>query len=182
MTVLQTRATIARIPGQRRTPGPVGRARTAGPSLTVFTGECFGRSVGLRWAACDLTSASAMWGSHLGSVERVRVVARGRRGLPAAVDLPSGVDAYAVPWYDGPAQLVRRFVPVVWAISRAVHDADRIVLQVPGANSCIAGAVCRLTGRRYDLQLNERLTTRAARAQLRWLVRGADATRPGSLR
>lgn len=178
MRVLQTPAALARIPGQRRTSAPVARSRSAASSLTVFTNERLGRSAGLRWAAPDARSASAMWESYLGTAERVRVVARGRRGLPGTVDLPGGVDAYVVPCYDGTAGLVRRFVPVLLAISHAVRDADRIVLQVPGPNSSIAGVVCRLTGRRYDLQLSERLTTRAARAQLRWLVRGADAVHP----
>ena len=94
-----------------------------------------------------------------------------------------------MPYYIGLRQLGSTLGPVVMSVARAVHDAESIILRLPGVIGSIGAAICVGTRRRYSVEVvgdprevlaagvlgAGRLLASAAAGYLRWAVRGADA-------
>ncbi|MFD2417333.1 glycosyltransferase [Amycolatopsis pigmentata] len=142
-----------------------------------------------RWTATVAASGPA---NPPSSTNQVRVVGRGDpRALADTVALPGGVTLVPLPYYVGVGGLMRRLVPLVVAVARAVATADTIILRVPGVMGSIAAAVCRVLRREYAVEVigdpadvlragvlgsvGRRLAP-LAEAQMRWLVRHAGAS------
>lgn len=159
------------------------------PRVSVFTEARFGRGQDDEWRALHRAEASALERFRRAGYD-VTVVAR---GLPSRT--PDGVgpptDVASLPNYLGPSGFVRALPRLVPAVFRAVRDADRIVVHMPGAIGGVAATVCRLTRRRYAAEIvgepvavlgNEvggrggRWLARVVGRHTRWTVRGASHT------
>lgn len=161
--------------------------------LHIFTEARFGRDVDGQWAANDAANGPGAWDSYLHGGNRVRLVARadGRSGT-GSVPLPPAIGLVPLPHYVGSAALIRKFAHVVVETGRAVREAPVVVLRVPGVIGFVAAVACRLTGRKYAVDVvgdpadviragilgrPGRLATPLVAAHMRWVVRGADASR-----
>ncbi|TWP52412.1 glycosyltransferase [Lentzea tibetensis] len=98
--------------------------------------------------------------------------------------------ARPLPDYHGPVALVRTLPRLALAIVREVLRAEVVVLRQPGPIGWIAAVACKLLRRRYSVEVvgdpfdvlvsgtlgrAGRSCARLARAQMRWVVRGATA-------
>jgi glycosyltransferase involved in cell wall biosynthesis len=167
-----------------------GRPRSA--VVSVFGEARFGRDRSGRWAATDRANGGDAWDAHtMGGRVRLVVRADPRPGT-GSVPLAPGVEVVPLPHYVGPAALVRRLLPLTVAVWRAVLAADVVVLRLPGVVGVIAATACRLTRRRYAVEVvgdpadvlaagvlgrPGRWLSRPAAAQLRRVVRAAAASR-----
>ncbi|HZE66308.1 MAG TPA: glycosyltransferase [Sporichthyaceae bacterium] len=167
------------LPGQRR--------------VSVFTETRFGRTEDGRWAAADTSGARESWSAYLAAGATVTLVGRADpAGGPNAVALDPALGLHPLPYYLGIGGFARAAWPLFREIRRSVREADLIVLRLPGAVGSTAALVCKLTGREYvadvlgdpaDVAAKGALGDRARRAvpllaaQMRWLVRGARASR-----
>lgn len=103
----------------------------------------------------------------------------------------SPTEVAALPNYVGLAGLIKTLPSLLVAVVRAVRDADRIVVHLPGAVGGMAATACRLTGRRYAAEIvgepvavlggevggrGGRWLARAIGRHMRWAVRGASHT------
>lgn len=161
-------------------------------TLSLFTDARFlGTDHG--WQPVDPANGSTAREAYLRDGNRMRIVARGE-ALPgrSAGALDDGSELAPLPYYVGPRSLARRLVPLARAVAREVARAEVIVLRQPGIVGSVAAPVCRLLRRRYAVEvvgdpadvlrsgvlgdLGRRLADPAA-AYLRWVVRGASASR-----
>jgi glycosyltransferase involved in cell wall biosynthesis len=161
--------------------------------VSVFTETRFGRTEDGSWAAADTSGARESWVAYLQAGADVTLVGRADpEGGPNAVELDPALELRPLPYYVGIGGFVRQAWPLLREIRHSVRDADLIVLRLPGAIGSTAAMVCKLTGREYvadvlgdpaDVAKQGALGNRAKRAvpllaaQMRWLVRGAGASR-----
>ncbi|WP_405093447.1 glycosyltransferase family 4 protein [Micromonospora sp. NBC_01392] len=99
----------------------------------------------------------SIWSRYLAAFDEVRLVSRVRHvdaAPPDAgrVDGP-GVEVWAVPYYEGPAQFARHNVAIRQAIARAVVDADSVILRVPSPIAAVASSRLRRRGRPYAVEV-----------------------------
>jgi len=174
-------------------------ARRTGPGpgcaaeVSVFTEARLGRTDRGRWAAIEEANGAAAWSVYLRSGAVVRLVGRAQtQPGTASATLPAGVQVAPLPYYVGVPGLARSLPALVIGIRRAVRTADVAILRVPGPIGSVAALACRFSGRRYAVevvgdpadvlasgvagQIGRRLAPAAA-AQMRWMVRGAAASR-----
>jgi glycosyltransferase involved in cell wall biosynthesis len=161
--------------------------------VSVFTETRFGRTDDGAWAAADTSGARESWLAYLQAGAEVTLVGRADPAAgPNAVELDPALELRPLPYYVGIGGFVRTAWPLLKEIRHSVREADLIVLRLPGAIGSTAAMVCKLTGREYvadvlgdpaDVAKQGALGNRARRAvpllaaQMRWLVRGAGASR-----
>jgi glycosyltransferase involved in cell wall biosynthesis len=160
--------------------------------VSVFTETRFGRTENGVWAAADTSGARESWLAYLQAGAEVTLVGRADPAGPNAVELDPALELRPLPYYVGIGGFVRKAWPLLKEIRHSVREADLIVLRLPGAIGSTAAMVCKLTGREYvadvlgdpaDVAAKGALGNRARRAvpllaaQMRWLVRGAGASR-----
>ncbi|HJQ44880.1 MAG TPA: glycosyltransferase [Amycolatopsis sp.] len=169
-----------------------GRVPAHNRTLSLFSEARFVLR-GEGWAPVDPANGESAREAYLRAGHRLRVVARGD-SLPgqSASRFDDGSELVALPHYRGLAGLLRTLVPLARAVTRVVADADVVLLRMPGAVSSVAALACRVLHRRYAVEVvgdpaevlasgavgaAGRMLTRPAAAYLRWVVRGASASR-----
>ncbi|HEX5407900.1 MAG TPA: glycosyltransferase [Pseudonocardiaceae bacterium] len=170
-----------------------GRAENGPRVLSLFIEGRFLADIGGRWSPVDPANGASAWRGYLRDGNRLRLVARARTGPARPPDgLLGGGALVPLPYWVGPAELARRFVPFAVAVARAVADAEVIVLRLPGTAGSVGALACRVLRRRYAVEVvgdpvdvlrsgvlgaAGRLLARPAGAHLRRVVRGASASR-----
>ncbi|WP_433802901.1 glycosyltransferase family 4 protein [Actinomycetospora sp. CA-084318] len=155
--------------------------------VTVFTEARFGLGTDGVWRALHRAEAAGLDRFRRAGFE-VDVMARAdSRVRDAGVGTPTTV--LPLPNYVGMRGLVLAVPRVLPAVVRAVRQADRIVVHLPGPIGGLAATVCRLIGRRYAAEVvgdpaavlenlmggvHGRLLARMQAAHTRWTVRGAS--------
>jgi glycosyltransferase involved in cell wall biosynthesis len=160
--------------------------------ISIFTETRFAKRPDGRWSALDPASRGQRWDRYTQDGDTVRVVARADwRPSAGSAPVPDEVTLVPLPYYVGVRGLVRKLLPVMRSVTRAVTQAETIVLRVPGVMGSIAAFVCWLLRRNYAVEvvgdpadvlragvlgrLGNRLSP-LAEAQMRWLVRHAAAS------
>lgn len=166
---------------------PADRQRT----ISLFTEDRYGTDLDGRWAAVEDHDPHA-WSRYQRQAATLRMVVRADPRLgSASVRLDDDVEVEPLPYYIGLRAMLRTFPRLVLAVARAVQRSDTIILRTPGTISTIAALVCRLTGRRYAVEVvgdpadvlmagvlgttGRRLAPIAARG-MRGIVRGASSS------
>jgi glycosyltransferase involved in cell wall biosynthesis len=181
------RAAAGRVDGQ--VGGRVGGAPIV---YSVFSEARFGRDADGRWAAIDRANGGRAWHRYTANGNRVRLVVRAdSQPGSGVVPVQDDVHVLPMPYYVGLPGLIRRFIPLAMSVRRAVADADRVVLRVPGVIGSLGAVACRVSRRRYAVEVVGdpadvlasgvlgavgRCARHLAAAQLRWVVRGADTS------
>lgn len=160
--------------------------------LSLFTDARFVVREG-RWTSADSANGPVAREMYLRAGSRVRVVARAE-ALPGqhGTTLDVGSHLVPMPYYVGASGLLRALPDLSGAVARAVHGADVVLLRVPGTVSSLAALACRMLRRHYAVEVvgdaeevlrsgalggAGRLFARPVGRALRWVVRGADASR-----
>ncbi|WP_309112239.1 glycosyltransferase [Saccharothrix sp.] len=165
-----------------------------GRRVSLFLDARFGRGRDGRWAASEFVSGREAWARYTAGGDRLRIVARAG-GEPGGAGCPvegNGTTVRPLPDYRGAAGFVRALPRLVPAVTREVADAEVVVLRMPGAIGSVAALVCMALRRSYAVEVvgdpydvlasgtlgrAGRAAARSARAQMRWVVRGASAVR-----
>ena len=182
-------ADVIELAAAGRVNGQVGGAPTV---YSVFSEARFGRDADGRWAAIDRANGGRAWHRYTANGNRVRLVVRAEdRPGSGMVALADGVHVLPMPYYVGLPGLMRGFVPLAMSVRRAVVDAEAVVLRVPGVIASLGAVACRLSRRRYAVEVvgdpadvlasgvlgaAGRCLRHLAAAQMRWVVRGADTS------
>ena len=163
-----------------------------GPSVSLFTEVRIGRTPAGRWAATDSATGPMAWDRYLAQGPLRLVCRADPRTGTAAVELPTGVEVVPLPYYRGLGGLVRTGIPLIKAVRGAVRSSEAVIVRLPGIVGSLAGAYCRLVGRRYAVEVVGdpaealaagvagsvgRILARGAGAQMRWVVRGGSSAR-----
>lgn len=159
-------------------------------SHSVFCEARFARGADRTWAAGEGADDGSAWLRYTRDGTALQVVARARGwDGPPVQALSGGASLRRLPHYVGTAGLARVALPLVLGVVAAVRAAPSVILRLPGVVGSIAGLYCRLTGRRYAVEVvgdprevlaagslgrPGRAAAGAAAACTRWLVRGAD--------
>lgn len=159
-------------------------------SHSVFCEARFARGDDRAWAAGEGADDGSAWLRYTRDGAALQVVARARGwGGPAVQALSGAASLRGLPHYVGTAGLVRVAPPLALGVVAAVRAAPSVILRLPGVVGSLAGLYCRLTGRRYAVEVvgdprevlaagslgrPGRAAAGAAAACTRWLVRGAD--------
>ncbi|OLF08600.1 glycosyltransferase [Actinophytocola xanthii] len=135
-------------PSARPEPGPGPRV------VTVLTEARLGRDAAGRWAAEEPALGADAWTRYLAGGGRLRIVARARTRPGSAVHpLPPGVEVLALPYYLGPAGLLRVLPRLLPGVCRAVLTAEVLVLRLPGAVGLLGALAATLARRRYAAEV-----------------------------
>ncbi|MTD58033.1 glycosyltransferase [Amycolatopsis pithecellobii] len=145
------------------------------------------------WVPVDPANGPSAREGYLRDGNRIRVVARSEP-LPggSSFQFEDGSELRPLPYYHGGGGLLAKLVPLTTSVVHAVADADAVLLRLPGAVGSVAAAACRALNRRYAVEVvgdpaevlrsgalgaaGRRLAGPAA-GYLRWVVRGASASR-----
>ena len=160
--------------------------------FSLFTEARFAAADG-GWSPVDPENGAAAWERYSRSGDRLRLVGRVRQETkPERYLAANGIELSCLPYYVGVRGLLRNLLPLTRSVIRAVADAEVVLLRLPGAVGSIAAVVCRLLRRRYAVEvvgdpfdvlrsgalgLSGRFLARPAGACLRWVVRGATASK-----
>lgn len=169
-----------------------GRPARSGRRLTLFTDARFVSRDG-RWTPVDPAARGPARAGYLNGGNRMRVVARaGTRGVWHPVQLEDGSELCPLPSYVDGRGFLRASVALTVAVTKAVADAETVLLRLPGAVGTVAALACRLLRRRYAVEVvgdpeevlragvagrPGRLVACSAGRLQRWVVRGASAAR-----
>jgi glycosyltransferase involved in cell wall biosynthesis len=169
-----------------------GRGPCTGRELTLFTDARFVRRDD-GWAPVDPANGGTARAAYLEAGYRVRVVARARgRSHRRPYRLGDGSALHPLPHYIGARGLLRAAVALTAAVTRAVADAEVVVLRLPGAVGTVAALACQVLRRRYAVEVvgdpeevlrvgvlgrQGQVLARSVGRLQRLVVRGADASR-----
>ena len=172
--------------------GAAVRPARAGRQLTLFTEARFARRDG-RWVPVDPVNRGPAPAGYLNGGRRMRIVARaGSRPGRHPVLLDDGNELLPLPSYIGVRGFLHASFALTVAVTKAVADAEAIVLRLPGTVATVAALACRVLRRRYAAEVvgdpeealragvvgrSGRLAARSASWLQRWVVRGASAVR-----
>ncbi|MHC1560578.1 glycosyltransferase [Actinomycetospora sp. C-140] len=165
-------------------PGAPARSR-----ISLFTEARFRRTEDGSWRALHHAEAASI-ARFAGAERDVVVVARATTRPTDGDGVPVDASVQPLPYYVGPLAFVAALPRLVPAVLRAVRTADRIVLRMPGTIGSLAAVGCRLTGRRYAVEVvgdpvavmrsgvlgaGGHLLAGLFGRQMQWVVRGASS-------
>ncbi|HEX6351457.1 glycosyltransferase [Actinophytocola sp.] len=130
-----------------------GRTPHGARELTLFTEARFVWRQG-QWMPVDPVNGKLLRTPYLDAGNRVRVVARaGRRGRRRPSRLDDSSVLHPLPYYVGARGLLRAAPAMSVSVTKAVANAETVVLRLPGPVGTVAGLACQALGRRYAVEI-----------------------------
>ena len=162
------------------------------PVISLFSEARYGRDASGQWAVIDRAAGEQNLSRYTSNGGSVRLVVRANTTPGTAqFTVPSDVDLAPLPYYVGVGGLLRALPGLITSIFREVARADVLIVRVPGALGSLAALAARVLRRRYATEVvgdpsdvlaagtlgpRTRCLAGLARAQMRWVVRGASAS------
>jgi phosphatidylinositol alpha-1,6-mannosyltransferase len=101
----------------------------------------------------DRVNGAEAWERYSGCADVVQLVARVGSSSPnAGVGLGS-VAVHALPYYQGPVQLLQKLPRLVLSVLGACRGTDLCLFRLPGVAGLLGALWCRLSGRLYAVEV-----------------------------